>query len=278
MNKPKWLEFRGVDKVKLALQQRVNWLLQNFKISKLDDVNVTNISDGQILKYDSTTHKFVNADESGGTDVEANPSDTATDDLTKIKIDGTVYDIAGGGGSGTASIEKIWDYVTNNNGTIPYDTYTVTLSKSINNYDAIVVEVVSWYDDLSSVDWGQTFQFTINVNALKNAYKPYYFNYTSYDDRATGYHVEGTTFECVAYNINYTNGLVRVWGVKSGGGTGGTYVEANPSGTATDTLDTLQVGNTIYNVNGLPFQLVIDANDNGINIVYDDSILSGGGN
>lgn len=123
MSKPKKLNFNGESKVIKYLTTCINWLLDSHSVDKLDDVTLTNISDGQILKYDSTTHKFVNDDESGGT-----------------------------------------------------------------------------------------------------------------------------------------------------------YVEANPSGTATDTLDTLQVGNTIYNVNGLPFQLVIDANDNGINIVYDDSILSGGGN
>lgn len=36
----------------------------------------------------------------GGTEVEANPSDPPTDDLTTIKIGDTVYDIPGGGGSG----------------------------------------------------------------------------------------------------------------------------------------------------------------------------------
>lgn len=38
--------------------------------------------------------------QTGGTDVEANPSATATDTLNKIGIDGTVYGIVGGGGSG----------------------------------------------------------------------------------------------------------------------------------------------------------------------------------
>lgn len=37
----------------------------------------------------------------GGSSVIPNPQDPATDTLTKIEIDGTVYDIAGGGGSGS---------------------------------------------------------------------------------------------------------------------------------------------------------------------------------
>lgn len=102
MSKPKWLEFRGVDKVKLALQQRVNWLLQNFKISKLDDVNVTNISDGQILKYDSQSGKFVNADESGG------------------------------GGSVTPSITKVYD--SNTSGSSSYTVLKDGLYLIINSY------------------------------------------------------------------------------------------------------------------------------------------------
>lgn len=97
--------------------------------------------------------------------------------------------------------------------------------------------------------------------------------------------------------------------------TGGTEVEANPQGTPTDTLNTIEIDGVIYSVEGrdvalsdlsdvelsnlsdgqilqynstsekwentdnqgsLPFEFVIDPTDNGINIVYDDSILNGG--
>jgi hypothetical protein len=61
--------------------------------------------------------------------------------------------------------------------------------------------------------------------------------------------------------------------------TGGTEVEANPQGTSTDTLNTISIDGTIYDLpsgSTLPFEFVIDENDNGINIVYDDSILNGG--
>lgn len=55
-------------------------------------------------------------------------------------------------------------------------------------------------------------------------------------------------------------------------------IEANPSNTATDDLTKIKIDGTTYNVSSLPFQLVVDESDNGINIVYDDSILNGGGN
>lgn len=35
----------------------------------------------------------------GGTDVEANPPDEATDILSKLKVAGTTYSVQGGGGS-----------------------------------------------------------------------------------------------------------------------------------------------------------------------------------
>lgn len=44
-----------------------------------------------------------------GTEVEANPSGTATDTLTKLGIDGTIFGIAGGGGGGTEVIDLDYD-------------------------------------------------------------------------------------------------------------------------------------------------------------------------
>lgn len=44
-----------------------------------------------------------------GTEVEANPSGTPTDTLTKLGIDGTIFGIAGGGGGGTEVIDLDYD-------------------------------------------------------------------------------------------------------------------------------------------------------------------------
>ena len=93
MSKPKKLNYNGDSKVIKYLTTCVNWFLDNHSTSTLDDVNVTSIQDGQVLKYDSQSSKFVNADESGGTEVEANPQGQPTDTLTTIDIDGTIYDL-----------------------------------------------------------------------------------------------------------------------------------------------------------------------------------------
>lgn len=75
------------------------------EIAELEDVSLTNLADGEILKYNATTQKWENAEDSGGSEVEANPSGTATDTLTKLGIDGTIYEIqGGGGGTGGSSV------------------------------------------------------------------------------------------------------------------------------------------------------------------------------
>lgn len=75
------------------------------EIAELEDVELTDLANGQILKYNATTQKWENAEDSGGSEVEANPSGTATGTLTKLGIDGTVYEIqGGGGGTGGSSV------------------------------------------------------------------------------------------------------------------------------------------------------------------------------
>jgi hypothetical protein len=51
---------------------------------------------GKFLKDDGSW-----ADAGGGTEVEANPSGSATSTLTKLRIDDTIYGISGGGGGGS---------------------------------------------------------------------------------------------------------------------------------------------------------------------------------
>lgn len=75
------------------------------EIAELEDVSLTNLADGEILKYNATTHKWENAEDSGGSEVEANPSGTATNTLTKLGIDGTIYGIEGSGGVEVVDID-----------------------------------------------------------------------------------------------------------------------------------------------------------------------------
>ena len=70
----------------------------------ISDIVINNPVDGQVLKYNSTSQKWENANESGGgSSVVPNPTGTPTDTLDTVSIDGTIYDIQGSGGGGGSS-------------------------------------------------------------------------------------------------------------------------------------------------------------------------------
>lgn len=83
-------------------------------LNDLDDVNITTPSNGQVLKYDSTSQEWINANDEGGTTVVANPSGTATTDLTKLQVGSSIYGIPEGttvvanpSSTATADLEKL---------------------------------------------------------------------------------------------------------------------------------------------------------------------------
>lgn len=183
-------------------------------LADLDDVDISTPTNGQVLSYDETAQKWINTN--------------------------------GGGSSSGSGYTKtlLWDYITDNNGNVPYNPFNFTLHDNINNYDLLLVENASSTDDLSGSNWKATTQFFVDVNALNNAYEHNYLNYTSFANRSSRYYIKDTTFQKTINNQGNTNGLVRVWGLKFGGGT---TVVANPSENPTDKLLKIQVGNTIYN-------------------------------
>ena len=68
-------------------------------LADLTDVDLNSLTNGQVLKYDGTSQKWINSTGGGGSEVIPNPQDTPTDTLNTVEIDGTVYEIEGGGGS-----------------------------------------------------------------------------------------------------------------------------------------------------------------------------------
>lgn len=79
--------------------------------------------DSGYLKSDGTW------DEPAGTTVIANPSGTATDTLTKIQVDNTIYDIQDGGGSGSRTLLFSGSALSGN----------ISLNESYENYDYLYV-------------------------------------------------------------------------------------------------------------------------------------------
>lgn len=65
-------------------------------LGQLTDVNISSPSDGQVLKYDSTNEEWVNGNDTGGTTVVANPSGTASENLTQLQVGDSIYDVSSG--------------------------------------------------------------------------------------------------------------------------------------------------------------------------------------
>lgn len=113
------------------------------ELNQLTDVNISSPSDGQVLKYDSTNEEWVNGNDAGGTTVVANPSGTASENLTKLQVGDSIYDIPTGGDGGILpaplfSEETSYtkgDYVTYNG-----NTYRFTTDKSAGAWDSTKVE------------------------------------------------------------------------------------------------------------------------------------------
>ena len=134
--------------------------------------------------------------------IEANPSGTATDSLSSIEIDGTIYSIEGGGGSGTTT-EEIYK---NTAGTVPD---TISLTKPINDFDIILItgfrsntptwKISSFYVS-SAINQGDVIE--LNDDA-------YYAWYTVTD-------LSTLTKNVVAYDV-----IDAIYGLKLGSGSGG---------------------------------------------------------
>ena len=120
-------------------------------LNGLTDVNLNSSSNGQILKYDGTNQKWVNANESTGSTVVWNQITQTGTKIATVSIDGTptdVYAPTSGGGSGGATSLAGLDDVTvssvSNDQDLSYDstsskwinkTHRVELTKA--EYDAL---------------------------------------------------------------------------------------------------------------------------------------------
>ena len=103
-------------------------------LAGLSDVNLSSPTDGQVLVYDDTNDEWVNANQSVGTTVVANPSGTATADLNKIQIGTDIYSIpSGGGGGGSYSETTLFT------GSYQVTSGEITLNDDIDKYDQIII-------------------------------------------------------------------------------------------------------------------------------------------
>lgn len=81
-------------------------------LAGLDDVDLDNLQDGQIIKWDATNEKFVNANESGGSSIHMY---STTEQVVAKWIDGSdIYEITLTGGSIATNSQLVVDVTSLN--------------------------------------------------------------------------------------------------------------------------------------------------------------------
>lgn len=141
----------------------------------------------------------------------------------------------GGGASANKEVNNIWNYVDDNSGNIYWGGNAITLNDDINDYDEIVVEIVSAIEDLSD-SWKSSFQWRLTPEILANAIEPYTFTICSYSQRSAKFEFTSTTLQKLMGN-NQENGVINVYGIKYG-------VSAGNSGGYSETSLYTYTGNT----------------------------------
>lgn len=190
---------------------------------------------------------------SGLVAVEANPSGTASTDLTKIGIGGTNYNIPSGGGGTTVvanpSGEATDELEKLQVGNTIYSLPTGAVITKIGTLD-VGGQWVDYTYDLTDVD-------TIRVDCNGDSYSIYTNLISIYPSYYSLFTIDGVVFNIakssdeqtlyVSFNLStsLTADIYAVVGSESGGGT---TVIPNPQGTPTDELETIQIGNDIYSL------------------------------
>ena len=135
---------------------------------------VINVNTGILSEAASgtATELLLTAGAGGGTTVAANPTGTDGDDLTRLAIDGTNYNVAGGGGGGVSIGDSIGTYRLVNSYTTSRMYATTVPTPASNAGDLLVI---SYAPDATSPDnaiGGAEVAFVsiANVLAIPNAY------------------------------------------------------------------------------------------------------------
>lgn len=236
----------------------------------------------------------------GGTEVEANPTGEPTDTLSTISIDGVIYGIEGGGGTETE--EKLYD-----NGT---ELVSWTVNSGEKKSDCISIYVgggtfTHGAYTTNSIDVAKYTKLKVKYmhNGFADEKEVDISTYTGFRYISFYYLTDSRHNECGIY-LSETAGIFAS-GIVLSSTTGPSsncilyelsifkQGSPSPSGKRLSDLSDVELTNLSdgqilqYNSNtekwenannqgSLPFEFVIDPTDNGINIVYDDSILNGG--
>ena len=199
---------------------------------------------------------------SGLVAVEANPSGSASTDLTKIAIGGTNYNIpSGGSGSSTfAGLSDVdIDDTTLANGQVPV--WNSTTEKWENTFVSSgpteFIETLDVGGQWVTYTYDLTDVYMVKIECDGDSYFIAPTDIAVYSLYTTLFTKDNVNFN-IARSADYqtlyvsfsvpTSLTADIYAMTRGGG--GTTVVANPTGTPTDELNTIQIGNDIYEIVG----------------------------
>ena len=171
-----------------------------------------------------------------GSNVVPNPQGTATDTLTKIGIDGTIYGFAGSGGGSSYYEEVLWN---NTSGVefYPQSPQTITLANGIDNFDCLVFE----YSNNASRDYRT--ETTIPVSMIDKTGNNYFSVVcmgSNTEDCPSVKYVDNTNLVFWGYSSSRHLFVYKIIGIKYGSSNSHNY------STTEQIVGTWIDGSTIY--------------------------------
>ena len=204
-----------------------------------------------------------------GTDVEANPTGTPTDQLNTIRIGEDIYEIVGGGG-GSKVVDLIYE---NANRTIEN---TVVLDEPYTDYDFLIFEISD------SSQYSHKLQTMVVLKEQMDDAKTNNILLCFYQDDSAYLQYTVTNNTTLTKNNAAYECITKVYGVKMGSGAGGASAVEDLTDVSLSNLANGQVlkwnsttqkwenANESGGGSSLPFNVVINSTDSGIDLVYDD--------
>lgn len=180
----------------------------------------------------------------GGSDVEANPSDAATDTLSKLRVGNVVYNVPSGGGGGSGSGYTETTLFT---GSHTVTNGEITLSDNLNNYDQIVIWA-RW--SVTSTEWAAPFFIDRAYFVSRCPYDEGRTTQTSPHVGLTPYDNQYIRVKCGSSNNklflfdSHSIAIEKVTGIKYGGG--GSTVAINPLLSDGVAIATITINGTEY--------------------------------
>ena len=286
MSNPKiFLQPELIEGDNIDIAQDGKTISSNTPLENITDTEITEVEDGQALIYDETSGKWVNGE--GGTPIEPNPAAAATDTLSTIKIDNTVFSI-GGGGTGDAVLYPLT--------TAEYNALTPEQKMDENVLYLLTdggsggggggtgsgySETVLW-ENASGQSFANSPSITLTLNDDILNYDMLMFELAPSNNPTWRYHnialtqnidktgtnsfgsvtiggtegyapgityIDETSLSFHSWGQAYSLTIYKIMGIKFGGG-GGSNVIPNPEDETTDVLNSIKIDDTTYAIQG----------------------------